>query len=130
MYMCMNILFWYCCEITPVHFNISMCKLIDNFITFYATTTKTRVSDVCVWIYLLSKPNMNEQMFTFWILNHAVNFTSKLFCNWKEVVTADRTDLFYCHKVCSWASFFCVCVYAFGPMNWIKPQEGLSFPVP
>lgn len=26
---------------------------------------KTRVSDVCVWIYLLSKPNMNEQMFTF-----------------------------------------------------------------
>lgn len=25
---------------------------------------------------------------------------------------------------------FFVCVCAFGPMNWIKPQEGLSFPVP
>lgn len=65
-----------------------------------------------------------------WILNHEVNFTSKLCCNWKEVVTADRTDLFYCHKVLFLGIIFCVCVYAYGQMNWIKPQEGLSFPVP
>lgn len=45
-----------------------------------------------------------------WILNHEVNFTSKLCYNWKEVVTADRTDLFYCHKVLFLGIIFCVCV--------------------